>query len=156
MKPKLLLAAALLAGAPVRATELPATLSDASAALTAGKTTSEALTRGYLDRIATIDRDKPTRLAFGSCRTSVPHDAEHTKSHGVDALRATAVHLAADLDSAHWPDLVAFLGDQVYADETAPLIDVYRERGLLREVDGMGEVDEVTGRVFAALEADRD
>ena len=43
---------------------------------------------------------------------------------------------------------------QVYADQTAPLIAVYRDRGLLREVDGMGSVDEVTSRVFAALETD--
>ncbi|MGN0064115.1 MAG: adenylate kinase [Nocardioides sp.] len=42
---------------------------------------------------------------------------------------------------------------QVYAEETAPLIDVYRERGLLVEVDGMGEVAEVTERVFKALSA---
>lgn len=40
---------------------------------------------------------------------------------------------------------------EVYADETAPLIDIYRERGLLRSVDGMGEIDEVTDRLFAAL-----
>lgn len=43
---------------------------------------------------------------------------------------------------------------QVYADETAPLISVYRERGLLVEVDGMGAVDEVTARIFAALGSD--
>jgi adenylate kinase len=41
---------------------------------------------------------------------------------------------------------------QVYAEQTAPLIDVYRERGVLLEVDGMGEVDVVTERIFAALE----
>lgn len=41
---------------------------------------------------------------------------------------------------------------QVYADQTAPLIDVYRGRGLLHEVDGMGEVDEVTRRIFAVLD----
>ena len=41
---------------------------------------------------------------------------------------------------------------EVYADQTAPLIDVYRERGILVEVDGLGEVDEVTQRVFAALD----
>jgi adenylate kinase len=41
---------------------------------------------------------------------------------------------------------------EVYAEQTAPLIEVYRERGLLVEVDGMGEVDEVTKRVFAALD----
>jgi adenylate kinase len=40
---------------------------------------------------------------------------------------------------------------EVYAEQTEPLIDVYRERGLLHEVDGMGEVDEVTKRIFAAL-----
>ena len=32
---------------------------------------------------------------------------------------------------------------EVYAEQTEPLIDVYRDRNLLIEVDGMGEVDEV-------------
>jgi adenylate kinase len=41
---------------------------------------------------------------------------------------------------------------EVYAEQTAPLIDVYRSRGILVEVDGMGEVDEVTQRVLAALD----
>ncbi|MCW3157115.1 adenylate kinase [Micropruina sonneratiae] len=40
---------------------------------------------------------------------------------------------------------------EVYHEQTDPLIDVYRERGLLIEVDGMGEVDEVSERVLAAL-----
>ena len=40
----------------------------------------------------------------------------------------------------------------VYAEQTEPLIEVYRDRGLLVEVDGMGEVDEVTKRIFAALD----
>jgi adenylate kinase len=42
---------------------------------------------------------------------------------------------------------------EVYAEQTAPLIDVYRQRGLLIEVDGRGEVDEVTERIFEALDA---
>ena len=41
---------------------------------------------------------------------------------------------------------------EVYTEQTAPLIDVYRARGILVEVDGMGEVDEVTERIFAALD----
>ena len=40
---------------------------------------------------------------------------------------------------------------EVYAEETEPLIAVYRERGLTHEVDGMGEVDEVTQRIFDSL-----
>ena len=39
----------------------------------------------------------------------------------------------------------------VYAKQTAPLIDVYAERGMLTKVDGIGEIDEVTGRILDAL-----
>jgi adenylate kinase len=39
----------------------------------------------------------------------------------------------------------------LYNKETAPLLEVYAERGLLVRVDGMGEVDDVTARVFAEL-----
>jgi adenylate kinase len=41
---------------------------------------------------------------------------------------------------------------EVYVEQTEPLIDVYRNRGILVEIDGMGEVDEVTQRIFAALD----
>ena len=41
---------------------------------------------------------------------------------------------------------------EVYVEQTEPLIDVYRDRGLLVEVDGVGEVDEVTTRIFDALD----
>jgi len=40
---------------------------------------------------------------------------------------------------------------EVYAEETEPLIAIYRERGLTHEVDGMGDVDEVTARIFDSL-----
>jgi adenylate kinase len=41
---------------------------------------------------------------------------------------------------------------QVYAEQTEPLIEVYRKRGIVHEIDGMGEVDEVTKRIFDALD----
>jgi adenylate kinase len=41
----------------------------------------------------------------------------------------------------------------VYASETEPLVGYYRERGLLRTVDGIGSVDEVTARILAVLPA---
>ena len=40
---------------------------------------------------------------------------------------------------------------EIYLEETEPLIEVYRDRGLLLEVDGMGEVDEVSARILEAL-----
>ena len=39
----------------------------------------------------------------------------------------------------------------IYHRETKPLSDTYRGRGVLVEVDGLGEVDEVTTRILAAL-----
>lgn len=39
----------------------------------------------------------------------------------------------------------------VYAEQTSPLIDVYDARGLVVRVDGLGAVDEVTGRIMSAL-----
>ncbi len=39
----------------------------------------------------------------------------------------------------------------VYLAETAPLLDVYRGRGLLREVDGTGEIEAVADRIDRAL-----
>jgi len=40
---------------------------------------------------------------------------------------------------------------KVYNEQTAPILDVYRERGLLVEVDGIGTVDEVAARIREAL-----
>jgi adenylate kinase len=38
-----------------------------------------------------------------------------------------------------------------YREKTAPLIDYYRERGVLVEIDGLGGIDEVAGRIEEAL-----
>ncbi len=41
---------------------------------------------------------------------------------------------------------------EIYLAETEPLIAVYKERGLVHEIDGMGEVEDVTKRIFEALD----
>ncbi|KRF32359.1 alkaline phosphatase D family protein [Nocardioides sp. Soil805] len=83
--------------------------------------------------IATLVPGKPLRMAFGSCRTSVTHDEKGNRTHGIDALRTYALRMGGvapahdedpDLAEPRWPDLVLFLGDQVYADETT---DAMRE-----------------------------
>ena len=42
---------------------------------------------------------------------------------------------------------------EVYEEQTAPLTNVYANRGLLITVDGLGEVETVTGRILEALHA---
>lgn len=41
----------------------------------------------------------------------------------------------------------------IFAQETEPLLEVYRSRGLLVEVDGLGAIEEVSARLFAALDS---
>ena len=41
---------------------------------------------------------------------------------------------------------------EIYLEETAPLIDVYARRNLVHEIDGMGAVEDVTKRIFEALD----
>lgn len=42
---------------------------------------------------------------------------------------------------------------EVYAEQTQPLVELFETRGILAAVDGLGSVDEVTERIFAALDA---
>lgn len=71
--------------------------------------------------LSTSPPEGPLRLAFGSCRTSVPHDVGHEARHGVDALRTYAVSLSTGEPGPLGvePDLLLLLGDQVYADSTS-------------------------------------
>ena len=88
-------------------------------------------------RIRTLDSTRRPRLAFGTCRTTGPHDAEGNRDHGVDALRSLAVALRDD-PRAEWPDLLLLLGDQVYADTTPhpELEEFMRARRSLDEPPG--------------------
>jgi hypothetical protein len=75
-------------------------------------------------------------MAYGSCRTSVPHDASGNRTHGVDSLRAYALKMASGGDLP-WPDLLAFLGDQVYADLTSDQMQEFiRGRRDIKEPPG--------------------
>jgi adenylate kinase len=44
---------------------------------------------------------------------------------------------------------------EVYLEQTAPLLAMYADQGLLIGVDGLGDVDEVSARIVAALGIDR-
>ncbi|MCA0380335.1 MAG: adenylate kinase [Actinobacteria bacterium] len=41
----------------------------------------------------------------------------------------------------------------IYAEQTAPLIELFTERGILVSVDGLGAIDEVADRIASALDA---
>ena len=111
-------------------------------------------------RIRTIpgDRGAPgdtarrrLRLAFGSCRSSVPHTEEFNRSHGLDVLHALGERLAAEPDE-QWPDLLLMLGDQVYADQpTEPLLRLIEQRRPLGPGAGVPQ-DQPPGAELADFE----
>ena len=41
----------------------------------------------------------------------------------------------------------------IYERETAPILDVYRDRGIVDRIDGVGSLDEITDRITRALDA---
>ena len=61
------------------------------------------------------------------------------------AGRAAAQHRADDVEQTIRHRL------EVFAIKTRPLIDYYRHRRLLTMVDGVGRVEEVTGRILSGL-----
>jgi adenylate kinase len=69
-----------------------------------------------------------------------------------EELVARLLHRAQSEDRADDTEDVIRRRQEVYGEQTEPLIGVYRERGIVHEIDGMGEVDGVTKRIFDALD----
>lgn len=63
------------------------------------------------------------------------------------ALRATEQGRADDT-----PEAIAHRLD-IYEAQTAPILDAYGARGIVDTIDGVGSLDEITERIFAALGA---
>ncbi len=95
-------------------------------------------------RIRTIVKGGDLRLLFGSCRCSAPHHPPHTaqrwwnpRGRGLDALHTFGLRMLRQ-PRALWPDALAMLGDQLYADQPPKNV---REQVEHREVHADGPVD---------------
>jgi adenylate kinase len=71
------------------------------------------------------------------------------------ALRDRIENRAKETGGARADDNVATLGKRiaVYRAQTAPVVDYYRKRGMLKTVDGMGTMDEVAAAIENVLAA---
>jgi len=105
--------------------------------------------------IRLLDPHARHQVAFGSCRTSLPHEppyalraAKHPKGQGIDALRAYALRAARAGGGAACPDMLLMLGDQVYADEPSPALQQALAR---RERPADAPADELADFVDYAL-----
>jgi len=110
----------------------------------------------HLDHVILMEVDEQAlieRIAGRfSCRTCGAsfHERHHRpRIEGVcDVCGGTdLVHRADDRPEAIATRLAA------YRNQTAPLLPYYRERGVLRTVDGMADIDEVTRQIETVLRA---
>jgi len=70
-----------------------------------------------------------------------------------DALVGRLLNRATEQGRADDNEQTIRRRQQVYQEQTAPLVAVYQQRGLVVDVDGLGAVDEVGDRIAAALSA---
>jgi adenylate kinase len=117
------------------------------------------------DRLA-VDDAKPGFLLDGYPRTLAQVDELDTMLEELEVALDAVVSLTVDRDEVVQRLLqraqvegrtddtedVIRRRQEIYAKETSPLIDVYADRGLLLEVDGLGTVEDVTERLFRGLE----
>ncbi len=68
-----------------------------------------------------------------------------------DAMVARLLARAADQGRADDTEEVIRERMSIYRAATAPLTAIYADQGKLRQVDGMGDIDEITARIVAAL-----
>jgi len=69
----------------------------------------------------------------------------------IDEVVGRLVRRAADQGRADDTEDVIRRRLEIYAEQTAPLLAMYASRGLLVQVDGLGEIDDVAGRLASAL-----
>lgn len=72
----------------------------------------------------------------------------------IDEVVGRLVKRAADQGRTDDSEEVIRRRLEVYSLQTAPLIELYGARGILRQVDGMGAVEEVAARLRAAIGID--
>lgn len=68
-----------------------------------------------------------------------------------EELVARMVKRAATSGRADDTEAVIRHRQDVYDAETAALVPIYRERGILHEIDGVGEIDQIAQRINSAL-----
>jgi adenylate kinase len=101
-----------------------------------------------VDEQALVDRISG-RFTCGKCGASYHERFHRPKIKGVcDVCGSTGlIHRADDRPEAVQTRFAA------YRNQTAPILPYYQDRGMLRRVDGMAEIDAVTRQIEAVLES---
>lgn len=140
---------------------------EAKAIVDRGDLVSDAVVNGIISERLDADDCKPGFILDGFPRTiaqaealdamlvekGVALDAVLEIKADADVLVQRVVNRARESGVARADDNEEVLRNRltVYAQQTAPLVAYYSDKGLLKAVDGMASVDEVTAAIKAAL-----
>lgn len=102
---------------------------------------------GYPRTVAQVD-ELDAMLAEIGCSL----DAVVVLTVDQDELVARLLKRARDEGRTDDTEAVVRHRQDVFHEQTEPLLEVYADRGVLVRVDGMGEVSAVTGRILSELE----
>jgi adenylate kinase len=124
-----------------------------------GRTASRYMDRGDLVPNEVMIDMVLERLGEGDCaggfvldELGCPLDAVVSFEIDEDELRDRLAGRAEEQDRAEDDDEGAIRRRlKLFGDETKPLLDFYDDRGLLVRIEAKGDLDEVTGRIAAAL-----
>jgi adenylate kinase len=98
-----------------------------------------------LDQVAVLDE------MLADVGLAVDHAVELTVD--TEEVIARLLRRAAEQGRADDTEEVIRRRMEVYAEQTAPLTQLYAAKGVLVQVDGMGTIDEVRDRVLSAIQA---
>ena len=90
--------------------------------------------------------DAAPALTADACSTFSPARRDRPRARPARRLAAPPVFQRPDDNEATVAERL-----KVYDEKTKPLIEFYREQGILRAIDAEGELDEVTERLEKAL-----
>ena len=109
-----------------------------------------------LDRVIELDVDEDAlverisgRFSCKNCGAVFHESFKRPRTDGVCDNCGSVEFLRRDDDKAE--TVKARLG--AYREQTTPILPYYREKGVLRTVDGMAEIDDVTNKIETVLEA---
>ncbi len=97
----------------------------------------------------TVDQVHALNTMLAESDLALDHVIEITAN--TDEVVARLLNRAKEQGRADDTEEVIRRRMEVYAEQTEPLTDLYGQQGVLRKVDGMGSVEEVSERILAVL-----
>ena len=107
--------------------------------------------RGYL--LDGFPRTLPQAVGLEKIMESINHTLDRVISLTADEDELVERLIKRGAESGRSDDTPDVIRNRqkIYWEQTAPLLDFYQKKGILKDVDGLGEISEITERILTVL-----